>query len=183
MISPPAPTHALAALAIGTPVVVTLDQDLSSATSKVGDVFRVTVLHDVVVGDVVAIARGAIGHGRITFVAKRGDFGKAGILAMALHDVDLGGKTFLLDGHYQEDGTRRNNTAAAVMFAAGVLSLAIKGGEAVIPKGRALKARTGEVIPYSPNPPYRDAFPVIAFPADGHVPPLADPEAARPDIS
>jgi len=91
-------------VAAGTPLVMTLDQDLSSATSKLGDEFHVTRLRDVVVNGVVAMAHGAHGSGQITFVSRRGGLGKAGILALNLSNINVGGKAFVLDGRYEEDG-------------------------------------------------------------------------------
>lgn len=149
-----APTHAESAstacpaglVVAGTPLVLTLDEGLSSATSKLGDAFHVTVLHDVRVNGVLAVPQGTHGTGQITFVSKRGGMGKAGILALSLGHIDLGGKAFALDGHYEEDGTKRHNTAGAMWFLVGVGAVLVRGGEAVIPMGRELKARTGQAI-------------------------------------
>ena len=142
-----APTACSTGLVVaGTPLVLTLDQALSSATSKLGDEFHVTVLHEVRVNGVVAVPQGTHGSGQITFVSKRGGMGKAGILALSLSHIDLGRKAFALDGHYEEDGTKRHNTAGAVWFLVGVGAVLVRGGEAVIPMGRELKARTGQAI-------------------------------------
>jgi hypothetical protein len=128
-------------------------------------------------GSQVAIARGAVGHGAVTFVARRGGYGKAGLLAITLHDIDVNGTQFLLNGHFQEDGARRNGTAEAVFFAVGVASLLVKGDQAIIPRGRVLKARTGEAIPCIPSP--LATFPTLSMPADLHVPALTGPDINR----
>jgi hypothetical protein len=142
-----APTPCPAGLVVaGTPLVLTLDEGLSSATSKLGDEFHVTVLREVRVNGVVAVPQGAHGSGQVTFVSKRGGLGKAGILALSLRHIALGGKAFALDGHYEEDGAKRHNTAAAVWFLAGVGAVLVRGGEAVIPTGRELTARTGQAF-------------------------------------
>lgn len=147
-------------VAAGTPLVMTLDQDLSSATSKLGDEFHVTLLRDVVVNGVVAVAHGAHGSGQITFVSRRGGLGKAGILALNLSNINVGGKAFVLDGRYEEDGVKRHNAADAVWFFAGVGAVLIHGGEAVIPTGREFKARTGQPICPSAAPPSVLGMPV-----------------------
>jgi hypothetical protein len=180
--APPAPALSPpveAVLAAGTPVFVMLDQDLTTATSIVGERFQVTVLHDVLDGTMVVIPQGAIGHGEITFVSRRGGFGKAGIISIALRDLVLGNRTVALDGHYREEGKNRSGATAATFFAAGLFAGFIQGDQGGIPKGRELKARTGEAIAYvqsaasSPLPvkiavpalPAGDAPPVTAGPA------------------
>src|SRR5688572_24235288 len=92
------PATAQTMLAAGTPVVVTLEQDQTTATSKVSDMFQLTVLNDVVEGATVVIPKGAIGHGEVTFATKRGGFGKAGIIGIALRDLQLGDRKVALDG-------------------------------------------------------------------------------------
>lgn len=161
-------------LPAGTPVFVMLDQDLTTTTSIVGDRFQVTVLHEVLDGATVVIPQGAIGHGEVTFVTRRGGFGKAGIISIALRDLALGGRTVALDGHYREEGKSRSGATAATFFAVGILSGFIQGDQGGIPKGRELKARTGEDIAYTrstpPSPlPVKIAAPVL--PA-GDTPPV-----------
>lgn len=165
--TPSAPPPAQAMLAAGTPVIVMLDQELTTTTNKVGEMFQVTVLHDVVDGGTVVIPQGSIGHGEITFVTKRGGFGKAGIIGIALRDLDLGDRKIELDGHYREEGKNRGGATVATWVAVGVFSGFIKGNEGAIPKGRELKARTGEAIAYTP-----DVSPTSI--------PVKNPESVRP---
>lgn len=141
----------------GTPVFVVLDQDLTTTTSRVGDQFQVTVEYDVVDGVTVVIPKGTIGRGEVTFVTKRGGFGKGGIIGIALRDLELSGGKVPLDGHYREEGRSRSGATAATFFAVGVFAGFIKGNETGIPKGRELKARTGEDIAYTPgaSPPVK----------------------------
>jgi hypothetical protein len=136
----------VSALPAGTPVYVVLEDDLSTATAELGQVFRVTVCQDVVAQGAIAIPSGTEGWGEVTFVSRRGGFGKPGILGITLREMALGGKTIALDGRYREEG-RNNNTATAItFFAVGVFAGVIKGAPGDIPKGRVLKARTGENI-------------------------------------
>jgi hypothetical protein len=145
-----ASVRAPATLAAGTPLVVTLDQDLTTSANKVGDIFLVTVAHDVVDGATVVIPQGTVGHGEVTFVTRRGGFGKGGIIGIALRDIELDGREILLDGHYREEGKSRTGATAATFFAVGVFSGFIKGNESGIPKGRELRARTGQDVAYTP---------------------------------
>ena len=174
----PAPTTSIPAqstLAAGTPVVVTLDQDLTTTTNNIGDIFQVVVTHDVVDGTTVIIPQGTIGHGEVTFVTRRGGFGKGGIIGIALRDLELGGRKVALDGHYREEGKSRTGATAATFFAVGIFSGFIKGNESGIPKGRELKARTGEDMAYTPGalpPPPPPREPGQA-PSAGDTPPVA----------
>ena len=135
-------------LPIGTTVLVTMDQTLSSKDNAMGDGFSVTVAQDVLAGGAVAIAKGTKGTGEVTFRTGKGGFGKGGILGIALRTLDLGGKHYLLDGRYREEGKNANGGAAAVMFVGGILAVAVQGKGSVIEQGRVLKARTGDAIPY-----------------------------------
>lgn len=142
----PSPSLTLPA---GVPVIVVLDQDLSSKTSKVGDRFEVVVLYDVVDHGIVVIPQGTIGYGEVTFSTDKGGFGKGGILGIALRHLDLGGRMVALDGRYREEGRNNDGAAAATMFAVGIFAAAVKGKSSIIPKGRQLKARTGEDIVFA----------------------------------
>lgn len=123
-----------------------LNDELSTVTSHVGDLFKVTVLNNVAVGDLVVIPEGTTGTGEVTFATNKGGFGKPGILGIALRWLDLNGRKIALDGRYREEGKSNSNATAATWFAVGIFSGFIRGKAGVIPKGRELKARTGEDI-------------------------------------
>ena len=161
-----------AVLAAGTPIVVAMDQALTTKESAVGDSFQVTVVDDVVVGTTVVIPKGTIGHGVVTFAAKRGGFGKGGILGIALRDLILGDRTVALDGVYREAGKSRAGATAATYFMVGIFAAAVVGDSSTIPKGRELKARTGEDIAYTPGAP-PPQVPVKTVEATSTAPPAA----------
>lgn len=133
-------------LPAGTSVFVMTNGELSTKASKVGDRFQVTVLRDVTDGAAVVIPKGTIGTGEVTFATNNGGFGKPGILSISLRHLELNGAKVLLDGRYREEGANKNGATVATWFAVGVFSGFIKGKPGVIPKGRELKARTGEDI-------------------------------------
>lgn len=148
-VSPDAtPTPSSLTLPAGTPVMIVLEDDLSSMTSKVGDRFQISVEDDVVDKDTIVVPKGTVGLGEVTFVTNKGAFGKPGILGIIVDNLDLNGKTVMLDGHYREEGKDKDGVAGATMFAVGIFAGFVKGKVAVIPKGRKLKARTGEDIVY-----------------------------------
>ncbi|MGD8496441.1 MAG: hypothetical protein PVF05_09650 [Gemmatimonadales bacterium] len=81
-------------VAAGTSMRVTLDQELSTKTSQVGDVFTTTVSGDVMDGDNVAIPAGAQIRGRVTAVQKSGQPGQAAVLKIAFDEVTVDGETY-----------------------------------------------------------------------------------------
>lgn len=179
----PAPT---ATLASGTPVFVMLDADLSTMTAMLGDRFPVVVLHDVVGQDTIVIPKGAAGYGEVTFTTNKGAFGKPGIIGITLRHLQIGDRQFALSGRYREEGANNNGATAAAMFTVGVFSAFIKGKPGVIPRGRELKARTGEPIIFTPGvaaalptPPVAEL--VTGAAPDPVLPATADP-AAAPEI-
>lgn len=174
-----------ATLASGTPVVVMLDQDLSTMTAMLGDRFPVVVLHDVVDRDTIVIPKGATGYGEVTFTTNKGGFGKPGIIGIALRRLQLGDRKIALSGRYREEGANNNGATAATFFAVGVFAGFINGKPGVIPRGRELKARTGEAIVFTPGraatlptPPATAAL-VVAEAPDPAISVAAEPAAAR----
>lgn len=154
-------------LPAGTPVIVSLDAELSTQTSQLGDSFSVTVVNDVLHEGIVVIPKGTRGRGEITFLTKKGGFGKPGIIGIALRDMELGGRHVLLDGRFREEGGNNNAATAATMFAVGIVAGLVKGKSSVIPAGRELKGRTGEDIMAAAVP--EPALPPDAVPADAAV--------------
>ena len=170
---PPPPTATKLAggptLSAGAPVFLMLNDEISTMSSRVGDQFGVTVLYDVVDYNYVVIPAGTTGYGEVTFSTNKGAFGKPGILGISLRRLDLGDRQVALDGRYREEGQSKSGAAAATWLAVGVFSGFVKGKPGVIPKGRELKARTGEAIAYT-IPPLSvatlDASALTAIPGD-----------------
>ncbi|MBL0916604.1 MAG: hypothetical protein IBJ13_14190 [Sphingopyxis sp.] len=179
---PEAPAIA-ATLATGTVVFVMLDADLSTMTARLGDRFPVVVLHDVVDQGTVVIPKGAPGYGEVTFTTNKGAFGKPGIIGITLRHMQIGDRQVALSGRYREEGANKDGATAATMFAVGVFSAFIKGKPGVIPRGRELKARTGEPIAFTigisatpPEPIADTAVLVDPTPTDPAAPPAAEPQ-------
>ena len=145
-----------ATLAFGTPVLVRLDETLSTEFAEVGDSFSVTVIEDVVSDGTVVIPAGARGKGEVTFVSRKGGFGKGGFLSISLRTLDLGGRTHALDGRYREEGKSNGGATAATFFLVGIVAGVIKGEHGGIEAGRVLKAAIGEDLQFvigAPPPP------------------------------
>ncbi|APZ97359.1 hypothetical protein BWQ93_01770 [Sphingopyxis sp. QXT-31] len=170
-----------ATLAAGTSVLLMLDEELSTTASSVGDRFGVTVLFDVYDLDRIVIPQGTKGFGEVTFAANKGGFGKPGILGISLRHLDLDGRQVALSGRYREEGANKNGATAATWFAVGVFSGFIHGKPGVIPRGRELKARTGETISYAIAPLPVAGVDVAAFAAGSAF--AATSDAVSPPIS
>ncbi len=173
--TPQSTALALASLPLGTPVFVMLDQDLSTMTAAIGDRFAVIVLHDVIDRDTIVIPQGATGYGEITFTTNKGGFGKPGIIGIALRQLQLGDRQVALSGRYREEGQSKAGATAATYFVVGPFAGFIKGKPGVIPRGRELKARTGEAIAFKPG------VSAIAPPFAGpSIPATTDPAPTEP---
>jgi hypothetical protein len=115
--------------------------------SNVGDIFTMSVVNDVKLGDTVVIPKGARGTGEITMVSGRGGFGKSGKIEIKLNSVDVGGKSYAMEGTQLQKGKGRGGAAVAGTIIAGVIAGAfIKGDDADIPVNAEFTFRTKEAI-------------------------------------
>lgn len=137
---PSAPPSAATAL-------LSVNEELSSRTVKVGTPFTATLLESVTEPGGLVIPRGAIAHGEVTFSSGRGGFGRGGIVAIALRYLEVDGHKIALHGRYREVGKEPEAAVVATTFAVGVFSGFIKGRSSTIPRGRVLRARLGEGEP------------------------------------
>ena len=71
---PPAIENAAALVTVPalTPVIIRIDAEISSKTSKPGDRFGITVAEDVRVDEAVVIPAGSVGEGEVIHAAKPG---------------------------------------------------------------------------------------------------------------
>jgi hypothetical protein len=115
--------------------------------SNPGDVFGMTVMNDVKVGDVIVIPKGARGTGEVLSVTGRGGFGKSGKIEVRLNSVAVGDKSYAMDGTHLQKGRGRGGAAVAGVLVLGVLAgVFIKGDEADIPATAELMFRTKDAI-------------------------------------
>lgn len=78
----------------GTSIQVTLDQELSTKTSQVGDRFTTTLTAPVVVGNRVALSVGTRISGHVTAVQKSGGPGEAAVLTVDFDEVTVDGESY-----------------------------------------------------------------------------------------
>jgi glucose/arabinose dehydrogenase len=134
-------------LPANTELLVSMNDELTTKGIDEGHKFRLTLVRDVMVGDMVVIPKGTPAVGEVTWKTGKGAFGKSGKMEIALRYVDLNGRHIPIEGTYRQEG--EGNTAATVagVIAAGVFAGFITGKSAKIPQGRELKAHTKEALP------------------------------------
>ncbi|MFW6089809.1 MAG: hypothetical protein ACODAB_08645 [Gemmatimonadota bacterium] len=148
----PGPQYENFTVATGTAIDVTLDQELSTRTSQVGDLFTTTVVSDVVADNGVAIPAGSQIRGRVTAVQKSGQPGQAAVLKIAFDEVTVDGATYpvaLTVAEATPTSEGRSSTGEKVGrigigAAAGAILGEVIGGEPII--GAAIGAAAGTAI-------------------------------------
>jgi hypothetical protein len=130
-----------------TPVLVKVDEEISSNRHKSGDRFRLVIAEDVRIGDVVVIPAGSAGEGEVVHASKSGIGGKAGELILAARFVRVGDTEVPLGSMAMGGAGRdRAHPAIASHLDVGVFALFIEGGALVIPAGAVTSARTAADI-------------------------------------
>jgi hypothetical protein len=164
-VPPPAPAYETpkgpVTIAQGTLVQVRTSEAVTSKRAKDGEPVQFTVIHDVAVGGVLAIPRGATVHGVITDVKKAGALGGSPELALKLVSLDLGGKSYPLDtDEFKVKGPNKAGQTVGSAFGGAVLGAIIgtaaggrgsRGEDAGIGAGAGAAAGTA-VSAASPGP-------------------------------
>ena len=100
-VQPPAPAYETpkgpVTVPQGTLLQVRTSEALDSKRAKDGNPVQFTVMQDVALGGVLAIARGATVHGVVTESKKAGDLAGSAELALKLTSLDMGGQSYPLD--------------------------------------------------------------------------------------
>ena len=139
-----------------TPVVVRLEEAVSSNKNKPGDRFRITVAEDVRVGDTVVIPAGSAGEGEVIHAARSGAGGKPGELIVVARYVRVGDlevrlRSFALG----VAGKDHSNDAFASSFLIGPFAMFVKGGVITVPAATLGTAKTAleSRLPVVASPP------------------------------
>ncbi len=135
-------------LPIKTPVLLEFSSEVSSKTALKGAEVNFVLAEDIVVDDVILVAKGAPALGEIIHAQKSGFGGRGGELIIAARYVRLGEQRIALRSLKPLAGpyAGKNHSAAALAVSmvpyAGLVSLFITGGEIVIPAGTQALALT-----------------------------------------
>jgi hypothetical protein len=171
LLQPPANAHPTWRLApAGSEVLVELAELVGTRGHRPGDHFKLRLSEPLVVGDRIVIPAGATGEGEIIDVARPGMAGRPAKLILAARYVETGGTRVTLHAFRLGGvGESRKDTAAALSLVpyAGVLALAIPGGDLVYPPGGA-RARARILADVMVPPPDPDA--ALTTPSTGATP-------------
>jgi hypothetical protein len=152
----PAPQPVATPVPAGTTFAVTLNQELSTETSQIGDGFTATLSDPIVSAEgVVLIPAGATVRGRVTHVAMSERVGETAVLKLAFESISFGGRSYPLQATVVEANpqrrTRTTRTEQAAKVAAGAAAGAVLGQvigrdrESTL-KGAAIGAAAGTAI-------------------------------------
>ena len=141
----PAPLGAL--LPTNTPILLHLDEDVSSKSKRVGDRFRLSVAQDVMLGSLVVIPRGAPATGEVSYRTGKGAFGKSAKMEIVIGSIDLGERKVALSGTFRQEGQGNTGAAVGAVVAAGVIAGAfVTGHSATFEAGREFRVTTREAV-------------------------------------
>jgi len=126
-----------------TPVLVRIDDTISSNKNKPGDRFGISVAEDVRVDNTVVIPAGSAGEGEVIHAAKSGAGGKAGELILAARYVRVGDvvvrlRSFIIG----VVGKDHSADALATSFIAGPFAMFVHGGVVTVPRDTRGIAKT-----------------------------------------
>ncbi len=152
----PEPRVLTAIVPIGTTMSLTLDEQLSTETSRAGDAFSATLQQPVYDADgTVLIPTGAAVRGRVTHVQKSGHVGETALLNVAFEAVSWGDSRYPLEATVVQanpERVSRSSTAeqigkvAAGAAAGAILGRVIGGKNRDAVKGAVVGAAAGTAI-------------------------------------
>lgn len=135
----PATTNVLRA---GTEIPLRLEEGLDSNDKalRVGQQFRMTVANDVRLGNLVVIPAGSPATGEVTYLRRKGMWGKSGRINARVLNVRVGDRLIRLTGNFDDKGvTGTAGVVAAIAFVP-IAGFFMTGTSAKIPAGGGVKA-------------------------------------------
>jgi len=123
-----------------------INQTLTSAQAKPGDIFDGIVVSDVVAGGAVAIPRGSTVQGKVVDAKKSGALAGRGELSLQLTQVTLGGQTYPIVSDVWGQATGDKAVQSVNKTAAGGAIGALFGAAAAGGKGAAIGAGVGGAL-------------------------------------
>lgn len=127
----PAPAPPPIAVKAGTNIRVTIDQDVSSKDSNVGDPVNASLAAPIVIDGAVVVPQGAKVSGKVTDAKSAGRFKGAAELAITLTSIDVNGKRYAIQTSSYTEASKgrgkRTAEGAAIGAGAGALIGALAG--------------------------------------------------------
>jgi hypothetical protein len=134
----------------GVDVNLKFAQDLSSKTSSEGDPVALTLVDDLLVGNVVVAKAGAHAFGEVTKAEKSGMMGKAGELNLRLDYIKVGDAKIRLRGTKGKEGESGTTGAVVLTVLFGPIGLIKHGKNVEIKDGSALHAFVSDDVALIP---------------------------------
>lgn len=144
--SAPSLTPAMLHIPEGTEFTIRFNDDLSSASSTIGDRFTITSEEPVQLANGQTLPAGLVGAGEVTSVKKKGMMGQAGDLNVRLDYLKVGASRVHLRGSQGGAGNGAVGSTIALTVLFGPLGLLKHGHDAVIHKGQHIKAYADQDI-------------------------------------
>jgi hypothetical protein len=163
-----APAAATITIPAMTPVIVEITADLSSKTSKTGEIFPLRLAAPITIDGHLVVPAGTMGEGEVLDAKHGGMAGSSGILMLIAHNLKVDGRTLRLRSMQVttmgDDRTTRAEVAVALV---GVFGMFVTGGETKIQAGTFAGAKTAEdftltLAPESPPVPAPVAPPAVS---------------------
>ena len=114
-------------IAGGTTFDVTLNQELSTRTSQVGDLYSATLVHPLTDGRLVIVPAGATVLGQVTVVQKSGKHGQQAVLNLSINEVSFDGDTYPLQASIVEANPETRSRSSTGEKAAKIGGAAVAG--------------------------------------------------------
>lgn len=185
----PAPAAREIVLPPNSELIVTPNDTVTTKGKQVkeGYKFKLSTVFDVMQDGYVVIPKGTAGEGTVTWLTRKGAFGKSGKMEVSFDWLDLNGRRVSLTGNFRQEGEGNTGATVGAAVAVGVFSAFVTGHSASIVNGQQLRARTAEPLTFMvpDNAPrvvtgtlVPNAVAVPAAPAQSAAPTSAKPAAA-----
>ena len=152
---PTVPSPAEIIVPRGTEIALLTMTPLSSEKNAKGDLVRMTVARDVIVGGVTVIPQGAEAVGELTRAEHKGAFGTSGKLEARMLYIIVDSSTYRLGGIISVTGRGGTTEAIATGIAVGTLAFVVTGRRAEIAAGTSVTAfldHDAHISPRAPSP-------------------------------
>ena len=141
-----APATDTLTLAANTPVTLRMNDELTTRRNREGDTFYMSVANNVVQDGFIIIPAGARAVGTITWLTKKGAFGKSGKMDISIHSIEVRNTRIPVVGTFRQEGEGNTVATVGAVIAVGVFGAFVTGRSGVIPAGRELEVHTRDLL-------------------------------------
>lgn len=136
-------------LPANTAVTVRMNEELTTRRNREGDTFYMSVATDVVQDGYVIIPAGSRAVGTITWLTKKGAFGKSGKMDISINSIEVGSTRIPVVGSFRQEGEGNTVATVGAVVLVGVFGAFVTGRSGVIPSGRELQIHTRDPLTVS----------------------------------